>query len=76
MKYTAPLHTADASLSTGIVLVGDDGILDVPDVTEGDHAGLIHSGFVVAPDGAPAAKPLAKVAAPAPVPAPAAASDA
>ena len=76
MRYTAPEHTTDAFISSGQVLVDEDGILDVPDVTEGDHAGLIHSGFVPVVEGAPAAKPVAKLAAPTATAAPISVSEA
>lgn len=55
MRYTAPLHTGSAFISTGEVSVDKKGVLDVPDVTDGDHAGLVRSGFVPLADGAPVA---------------------
>lgn len=56
MRYTAPQHTADATISTGLVTVDKKGILNVPDVLDSDHAGLVRSGFVPIPDEAPVAE--------------------
>jgi hypothetical protein len=67
MRYTAPPHTSDATLSTGQVLVDEDGVLDAPEVSDTDHAGLVRSGFVPIVESAPA-----KAAAKAPVAPPAA----
>lgn len=45
MRYTAPPHTVDAHLSTGRVEVDKKGFLDVPGISDTDHAGLVRSGF-------------------------------
>lgn len=54
MRYTAPPHTADAAISTGIVMV-KNGFIDVPDVSASDHAGLVRSGFTPVAGVAPVA---------------------